>query len=70
MRNATHLVIPKRYLLYKQPRSVRWYSRIKMDDGTSYRVATKELETTKSQALKLHDEVTIKGKKNQDSYAL
>ena len=46
--------------------SERWYARIKMDDGTWYRVATKkiELETAKSRALELYYEATIKGKNN------
>ena len=66
MHNATHEVIPKRCSLYKQPRSERWYARIKMDDGTWYRVATKEieLEAAKSRALELYYEATIKGKNN------
>tara|TARA_B110000046_G_scaffold20189_1_gene19152 strand:+ start:31 stop:177 length:147 start_codon:yes stop_codon:yes gene_type:complete len=48
MQNATHAVIPKCCSLNKQPRSERWYARIKMDDEIWYRVATKELETAKS----------------------
>ena len=66
MHNATHLVIPKLCSLYKQPRSTRWYARIKMDDGTWYRVATNELEleAAKSCALELYYEATIKGKNN------
>jgi hypothetical protein len=66
MHNATHVVIPKRCSLDKQPRSKRWYARIKMDDGTWYRVVTKEieLETAKSRALELYYEATIKGKNN------
>ena len=66
MHNATHEVIPKRCSLYKQPRSERWYARIKMDDGNWYSVVTKELEleTAKSRALELYYEATIKGKNN------
>jgi len=66
MHNATHVVIPKLCSLYKQPRSTRWYARIKMDDGTWYRVATNELEleAAKSRALELYYEATIKGKNN------
>jgi hypothetical protein len=66
MHNATYAVIPKRCSLFKQPRSERWYARIKMDDGAWYRVATKklELETIKSRALELYYEATIKGKNN------
>ena len=66
MHNATHVVIPKLCSLYKQPRSTRWYARIKMDNGTWYRVATKklELEAAKSRALELYYEATVKGKNN------
>ena len=66
MHNATHEVIPKRCSLYKQPRSERWYARIKMDDGTWYRVATNELEleVANIRALELYYEATIKGKNN------
>ncbi len=66
MQKAIHEVIPKLCALYKQPRSERWYVRIKMDDGTWYRVATKELEleAAKKRALELYYEITIKGKNN------
>jgi hypothetical protein len=66
MRKATHEVIPNLCSLYKQPRSERWYARIKLDDGSWYRVATKELEldAAKKRALELYYEVTVKGKNN------
>ena len=66
MRNAANEVIPKLCSLYKQTRSPRWYARIKMNDGTWYRVATKELEleAAKKRALELYYEVTIKGQNN------
>jgi len=66
MHTATHIVIPKLCSLYKQKRSERWYARIKMDDGTWYRVATKELEleAARKRAIDLYYEATIKGKNN------
>ena len=66
MPKAANEVIPKLCSLYKQSRSQRWYARIKMDDGTWYRIATKELEleAAKKRALHLYYEVTIKGQNN------
>lgn len=64
--SAAHQVIPKRCSLYKQPRSDRWYARIKLNDGSWYRVATGEtdLESARDKALELYTEAKIKADNN------
>ena len=66
MRTATHSVIPNKCSLYKQPRSARWYARIKLENGEWYRTSTGETELAeaKEKALKLFYEVTVKSENN------
>ena len=64
--NPDLVVVPNRCTLYQQTRSTRWYCRIKMEDGTWYRIATQkfELERAKDRALELYYETRVKSKNN------
>ena len=59
-------VIPKKCVLYKQPRSSKWYCRIKLETGEWYRAATRcdDLEEATTKALEFYYEARIKSKNN------
>ena len=67
--NPALVVIPSKCALYLQPRSSRYYCRIKLDTGGWYRIATHEieLENAKERALELYYEARIKTKNNLPS---
>ncbi len=64
VRDPSLIVIPSRCSLFLQPRSSRYYCRIKLPDGSWYRIATNEieLERAKEKALELYYEAKLKGK--------
>lgn len=63
---ATHAVIPKKCSLYKQPRSDKWWCRIKLDNGKWHRAGTGEedLDRAKEKALTLYYETQVKSQHN------
>ena len=56
--NGSVTVIPKKCVLYKQPRSSKWYCRIKLDSGEWYRAATgcEDLEEAQMKAHRIYHE--------------
>lgn len=59
-------VIPKLCSLYKQPRSDKWYARIKLTDGNWHRVSTNlaDIDAAKKRAMELYFETQVKYKNN------
>jgi hypothetical protein len=59
-------VIPKKCVLYKQPRSSKWYCRIKLESGEWYRAATgcEDLEEAQMKAHRIYYEALVKSENN------
>ena len=62
--DPSRVVFQDRCTLYQQSGTTKWYCRIKLEDGTWYRLATNEIELSKARdkAIDLFYEAKLKAK--------